>query len=150
MHGERRLRHPTAPRGASMLEKKKHGNWKRNGAGANCSDVIASGQDFRTARVAIAAQKIRHRDIVNLKQSVTRHAALQEAPFGADVTTRSEAGRVHDPLPRSRLPRSNRLIVSAQDPAQTLSQAAARTRPEFATPLYVGASGCIGKFFSRL
>ena len=86
MHGERRLRHPTAPRGASMLEKEKHGNAKGS-AGANCSDVIASGQNFRAARVAIAAEKIRHRDIVNLKQSVTRHAALQEAPFGADVTT---------------------------------------------------------------
>ena len=87
MHGERHLRHPTAPRGASMLEKEKQGNGKRSGAGANCSDVIASGQNFRAARVAIAAEKIRHRDIVNLKQSVTRHAALQEAPFGADVTT---------------------------------------------------------------
>ena len=87
MHGERHLRHPTAPRGASMLEKEKHGNGKGSGAGANCSDVIASGQNFRAARVAIAAKKIRHRDIVNLKQSVTRHAALQEAPFGADVTT---------------------------------------------------------------
>jgi hypothetical protein len=87
MHDERHLRHPTAPRGASMLEKEKHGNGKGCGPGANCSDVIASGQNFRAARVAIAAKKIRHRDIVNLKQSVTRHAALQEAPFGADVTT---------------------------------------------------------------
>jgi len=87
MHGQRHLRHPTAPRGASMLEKEKHGSGKGSGAGANCSDVIASGQNFRAARVAIAAEKIRHRDIVNLKQSVTRHAALQETPFGADVTT---------------------------------------------------------------
>jgi hypothetical protein len=70
-----------------MLEKEKQGNGKRSGAGANCSDVIASGQNFRAARVAIAAEKIRHRDIVNLKQSVTRHAALQETPFGANVTT---------------------------------------------------------------
>src|ERR1700723_3235082 len=87
MRDERHLRHPTAPRGASMLEKEKHRNGKRSGAGANCSDVIASGQNFRAARVAIAAEKIRHRDIVNLKPSVTRHAALQEAPFGADVAT---------------------------------------------------------------
>ena len=87
MHGERHLRHPTAPRGASMLEKEKHGNGKGSGAEVNCSDVIASGQNFRAARVAIAAEKIRHRDIVNLKQSVTRHAALQETPFGANVTT---------------------------------------------------------------
>ena len=86
MHGERHLRHPTTPRGASMLEKEKNGNGKRSGAGANCSDVIASGQNCRAARVAIAAEKIRHRDIVNLK-SVTTHAALQEALLGADATT---------------------------------------------------------------
>jgi predicted aspartyl protease len=70
-----------------MLEKEKHGNRKRSGAGANCSDVIASGQNCRAARVAIAAEKICHRDIVNLKQSVTTHAALQEALLGADATT---------------------------------------------------------------
>ena len=87
MHGERHLRHPIAPRGASMLEKEKQGNGKRSGAEANCSDVIAPGQNFRAARVAIAAEKICQRDIVNPKQSVTRHAALQEAPYGADVTT---------------------------------------------------------------
>ena len=92
MHGQRHLRHPTAPRGASMLEKEKHGSGKGSGAGANCSDVIASGQNFRAARVAIAAEKIRHRDIVNLKQSVTRHAALLETPFGADVTTSPRPG----------------------------------------------------------
>jgi hypothetical protein len=70
-----------------MLEKEKHGSGKRSGAGANCSDVIASGQNCRAARVAIAAEKIRHRDIVNLKQSVTTHAALHEALLGADATT---------------------------------------------------------------
>ena len=100
MHGERHLRHPIAPRGASMLEKEKQGNGKRSGAEANCSDVIASGQNFRAARVAIAAEKIRQRDIVNPKQSVTRHAALQEAPFGADVTT-SVRSRPH-PRPACR------------------------------------------------
>jgi hypothetical protein len=115
-----------------MLEKKKHG--KRSGAGANCSDVIASGQNFRTAQVAITAQKIRHRDIVNLKQSVTRHAPSKKRHLAPMSRLRSEAGRVQRPLPRSRLPRSNRLNVSAQHPAQTLSETAARTRPEFATP----------------
>jgi hypothetical protein len=132
MRGERHLRHPTAPRGASMLEKEKHRNGKRSSAGANCSDVIAPGQNCRAARVAIAAEKIRHRDIVNLKQSVTTHAALQEAPSGADVTTSVPS--------RPRLQRGCRARglregqnASAQHPAQTYSEAAARTRPEFAT-----------------
>ena len=133
MRGERHLRHPTAPRGASMLEKEKQGNGKRSGAGANCSDVIASGQNFRAARVAIAAEKIRHRDIVNPKQSVTRHAALLQAPLAPMSLLRSEAAASTTHPPRSRLPRSNRPIVSAQHPAQTLNEAAARTRPEFAT-----------------
>jgi hypothetical protein len=76
-----------------MLEKTKHGNGKRNGAGANCSDVIASGQDFRTARVAIAAQKIRHRDIVNLKQSVLRTPPFKERQAAPLSRLRSEPGR---------------------------------------------------------
>jgi hypothetical protein len=100
-----------------MLEKKKHGNGKSSGAGANCSDVIASRQNFRAARVAIAAEKIRHRDIVNLKQSVTRHAALQQAPFGADVTTSVRSrprprptGRVRGAIVRSSRPASRSSI----------------------------------------
>jgi hypothetical protein len=99
MNGERHLRHPTAPRGASMLEKEKHGNGKGSGAGASCSDVVASGQNFRTARVAIAAEKIRHRDIVNLKQSVTRHAASEKRHLAPMSRLRSEASRVHDSPP---------------------------------------------------
>jgi hypothetical protein len=117
-----------------MLEKEKHRNGKRSGAAANSSDVIASGQNFRAARVAIAAEKIRHRDIVNLKQSVTRHAALQEAPFGTDVTTSVRS------RPRPRLACRVRdfceaIVCSSRPsiPLKTLSEAAARTRPEFAT-----------------
>ena len=149
MHGERHLRHPTAPRGASMLEMEKHGNGKGSGAGANCSDAIASGQNFRAARVAIAAEKIRHRDIVNLKPSVTRHAALQEAPFGADVTTSVQAGRVHDPPAAlaSAKQSSDRLGLASRPNTERggcTNSARIRNAP------YVGASGCIGKFFSRL
>ena len=47
-------------------------------------------------RVAIAAEKIRHRDIVNLKQSVTRHAAAKKRHLAPMSRLRSEAGRVHD------------------------------------------------------
>ena len=132
MHGQRHLRHPTAPRGASMLETEKQGNWKRSGAGANCSDVIASGQNFRAARVAIAAEKIRHRDIVNLKPSVTRHAPSKKRHLALTSRLRSKPAASTIRLPRS-LPRSNRLIVSAQHPTQTLIEAAAGTRPKFAT-----------------
>jgi hypothetical protein len=39
-----------------MLEMEKHGNEKGSGAGANCSDAIASAQNFRGARVPIAAE----------------------------------------------------------------------------------------------
>jgi hypothetical protein len=83
--------------------------------------------------VAIAAEKIRHRDIVNLKQSVTRHAASEKRHLAPMSRLRSEASRVHDSPPARDFREANRLIVSAQHPARTLSEAAARTRPEFTT-----------------
>ena len=94
MRCEGRLGHPTAPRGASMLEMEKYGNGAAGAASGNCSDARASKQNARAARVAVAAEWICHRDIVNLKQSVAWHAALQAAPRGADVTTsiRAAAG----------------------------------------------------------
>jgi hypothetical protein len=39
-----------------MLEVEKHWNGKGSGAGVNRSDAIASEQNFRTARLAIAAE----------------------------------------------------------------------------------------------
>jgi hypothetical protein len=86
MHGERRLRHLTAPRVASLLEMEKHGNGKGSGVEANCSDATVSGQNSHAARVAVGAWWICHRDIINLKQGVSLHAALQAAPRGADIT----------------------------------------------------------------
>ena len=100
-------------------------------------------------RVATAAEKIRHRDIVNLKPSVTRHAALQEAPFGADVTTSVQAGRVHDPPAAlaSAKQSSDRLGPASNS---NIDRGGCRNSAQIRNALYVGASGCIGKFFSRL
>jgi hypothetical protein len=133
-----------------MLEKEKQRNGKRSGAGANCSDVIASGQNFHAARVAIAAEKIRHRDIVNLKQSVTSHAALQERHLTPMSRLRSKAGRVEDP-PAAFAP-SAKQSSDRLGPASNLNteRGGCTNSAQIRNALYVGASGCIGKFFSRL
>jgi hypothetical protein len=113
MHGERRLRHPTAPRGASMLEMKKHGNGKGSGVEANCSDATVSGQNSHAASVAVGAWWICHRDIINLKQGVSSHAALQAAPRGADITISIRAEPSCRPRPAGQ--RCLPLAISARD-----------------------------------
>jgi hypothetical protein len=90
MRVEDRQGRPTALRGASTLEMGEYRNEAASAVSESRSDAAASQQNLRTARVAAGESWICHRNIVNLKQSVARHAAIQAAPPGADVTIRSE------------------------------------------------------------
>jgi hypothetical protein len=162
MRCERRLGHPTAPRGASMLELEKSETGAGCAVASNCS--AASQQNVRSAQVADAAEWICHLDIVNLKQSACRALPVKERWAAPLSRLRSEPGRRPQSsriLPALRLrpprgccprmesgnlpdgsttrpglsvqPAGHRLMVPAKRPAQPSSGSVAQTRSEFAT-----------------
>jgi hypothetical protein len=75
MRCEGRLRHPTAPRGASMLEMEKHRNETASAAKTKCLDAAASRQ--RPPRRSSGGRRRIDLpwNIMNLKQSVAKLAA---------------------------------------------------------------------------
>jgi hypothetical protein len=97
---ENALRGATAPPdrpARGIYAEGKHEDGAASAARANGSDATALWQKVRAARIAAAAEWICNRDIVNLKQSVIKHADLQAAPLAPMPRLRSEPG--HRPNP---------------------------------------------------